>query len=601
MQENNCWKNLSNRVRDWIRPVLIPSPRQNVWQWAQENVDFSLAMNYDTPIHGPYDPEYMPFWKEPVECLTRHDVREVSILKATRTGGSENMLLNPIRFSVAIKPQPTLYVTSDQLSAERFMDKRIKRGLKCAKGTARLFKNAQATQHDIAFQTMDFRVTWPRAKQAFKQDGWALVLCDEVSTWPEYSPDMARRRTDSYPFPHIVFLSTPDPAQRRASNEDPIFIEFNNGDRREWYMPDPNGGEFTFGIGTAESHGLRWDKSAKREDGTWDYDKVHESAYYLTPSGARVENKDRIALARSGRWVPTNRNAKSTARSYHVTAFMSPFKSGDFGEIAVAFLKATAAGPIALRGFVYEYLAEPWTQDVERVYDDQISRRVADYSARTSYFDVHSNYKELQRCRLMTVDVQKTHFWFVVREWCEGGASCLVEWGYCATWDEIDAVALRNKAESVLVDSGYGERTTEVYEECIRRRLVPCKGDDRSTPTELPWRQTPINPFEGTKRARIGESLNLILWRTDIFKLMLLSRLRGDVEGWFVYRGIERDYCLQITAEERTPKGWIKRRRDNHVLDCEAMQVLGALAHGYMSKYDIPEQPASKDPLQSSG
>ena len=84
-------------------------------------MDFSLAMNYDTPIHGPYDQEYMPFWKEPVECLTRHDVREVSILKATRTGGSENMLLNPIRLLSKVKVPAVIPVLKIRVVAQSLL------------------------------------------------------------------------------------------------------------------------------------------------------------------------------------------------------------------------------------------------------------------------------------------------------------------------------------------------------------------------------------------------------------------------------------------------------------------------------------------------
>jgi len=382
-------------------------------------------------------------------------------------------------------------------------------------------------------------------------------------------------------------ISSPDPQQKRASDEDPIFIEYNRGDRHKWNCRDSNGEEFVFELGKRDTaYGLKWDAKAKREDGTWDMDVVRKTAHYVTPSGAVITEADRMDIVRGGRWIATNPDAPANVRSYHITAFMTPFDS--LGGIAVAFLKANAAGSSSLRTFVYEYLAEPWVQDTERIYDDQVTRRAAEYMRGQSYLDLHTEYSQLQKARMLTVDVQKDHMWYVCRDWAAGGKSALVEWGFAGTWEDIDAVALRNKVEAVLVDSGYGERTTEVYEECIRRRMVPCKGDDRNTPTELAWRQSQINPFEGTRRTGYSETLALILWRTDIFKQMLLSRIRGDVSGWWVYRGIERDYCQQITAEERTAKGWVKRRRDNHILDCEAMQILAALAYGYLSKYDVP-------------
>ena len=570
--------------------AIRPATRLNIWEWAARNVDFSRCQSYDTPRHEPFDPEWMPYWKEPVECLTDASIREVSVLKCSRAGGSENILLNPIRFAIAQNPQPTLYVTGDQLSAERFMEKRVKRGLRSALDCWRAFKAAQATQHDIAFPGMDFRVTWPKARQAFKQDGWATVLCDEVSLWPEYSADMARKRTDSYPFPHIVFISSPDPASRRSSDDDPIFVEYRRGDQRKWNCADPKTGKpFVFAMGERDGPGLVWDKAARKDDGTWDLDRVRATAHYVTPDGSKIENRDRMTVVRSGKWVATAPNAPANTRSYHINAFMVPFKSGDFGEIAVAFLQAQARGPQNLRTFIYEYLAEPWTQDVEKIYDDQVTRRAAEYRRGQSYFELHTELSKLRRGKLMTVDVQKLGMWYIVREWAVGGQSCLIEWGYVGTWTEIDAIATTHKVEAVMVDAGYGERTTEVYEECLRRRMVPAKGDDRGTAPDLPWRSTDINPYEGTRRQVSGESLKLVLWHTDTFKLMLLGYIRGDRAGWFVYRGVERDYCMQISAEERTPKGWVKRRRDNHILDCEAMQIVAALAYGYLSKFEVPD------------
>jgi phage terminase large subunit GpA-like protein len=401
---------------------------------------------------------------------------------------------------------------------------------------------------------------------------------------------MLRKRTDTYSFSHIVGISSPDPQNKRASTDDPIFVEFDDTDKRYWFVPDPKTGKpFRFEMGGADTpHGLKWDRKARKEDGEWDMDLVQKSAFYVTPDGTRIDNGDRLSLVAQGKWVATA-VGRTGKRGYHINSFYMPFKSGDFGRIAVAFLTAKKRGPEALRIFIYEYLAEPWTQDVERIYDDQVSLRCVEYLKGQSYFDLHADYKDTPRARLMTVDVQKDHFWYVVREWCVGGKSCLVEWGMCGSWDQLDDIATRHKAEAVVVDSGYGERTTETYDECIRRRLNPAKGDDRGSSPELPWRKSQINPYEGTRRAHDGASISLLLWHTDTFKLMLLARMRGDVPGWYVYRGIERDYKLQVTAEERTPKGWIKRRRDNHLLDCEAMQMLAAAAYGYLSKWDLPE------------
>lgn len=563
----------------WTRP-----PEENVWQWAARCVDFSLSPNYDTPIHGPYDPEYMPYWKEPAECLTDNSVREIAILKATRAGGSENVLLNAIRYAVAVRPQPTLYVTSDQLSAERFMEKRIKRGMRCAVQTARALRQAQSTQHDIAFPSMDFRVSWPRAKQAFKQDGWALLLADEVGTWPEYSADMARRRTDSYPFPHIVFLSSPDPAQRRPSDEDPIFIEWRNGDMRRWRCPDPAGGWFTFEMGTSGGPGLHWAKEAKRDDGTWDYDKVAATAHYITPGGARIENSQRMATVRAGHWEQTNAAAKAGCRSYHVNSFMVPFKSGDFGEIAVAFLKAKAAGSTAMRTFVYEYLAEPWAESIEAANDDALLKRCAKYERGMPPAIALFNVPKPSQV-FVTVDVQKAHLWALAREWYDGGDSGLLDYGYFIAWEQIEELANRFKAVRVGVDCGYATRAGEVYEYALKAKAIPLRGSDS---LDMPVKELIIDPWEG-KRGQGTSRILTYVYSADVFKSLLMDMMRGESrQRWALPEGVPMEYILQAGSEEKVDGVWrTKRGRSaNHLADCETMNlVMAYLARIYRNDF----------------
>lgn len=562
-------------VKTW-QVACKPPPDQNVWEWARDNVDFSLVGNYDTPLKTKYDPNFMPFWKEPVEAVTDPTVSEIVALKCARAGGSENLLMNPIRFMVGVRPIPTLYVTGDQMGAEAMMEERIKRGLRAATTTRQKLRRAFATQHRIAFEDMDLFITWPRSRQAFKQRGYGLVLCDEVSTWPEFSADMARKRTASYPFAHIVFISSPDPQQKRSSADDPIFIEYKRGDQRKWHCADPATGKpFVFELGGGSGPGLRWDEHAKDDDGNWDLDRVAKTAHYITPGGAKLTEADRMAVVRAGRWIPTNPAAPANVRSYHVTAFMTPFDS--FGGIAVAFLKAKREGKMALRTFLYEYMAHEWFDDIEKVYDNQLERRDGGYLRGTNPLGEHEDHTIL-----MTVDVQKDHLWYLLRSWRPGGESALIDWGRCLDWDDVDEIAAKYRPAWLAVDSGYGQRTQEVYEESLRRQYIPMKGDDKAKPGLLPFSRTAINPYEGTRRQIEGQSVLLTVFHSDTFKLMLLDRMRGDVQGWQIYRGIERDYLRQMTAEERTPTGWVKRRPDNHCFDLETMQLVLAMQQGYL-------------------
>jgi phage terminase large subunit GpA-like protein len=589
---------IAEQARRWLRPLLTNNPPLNVWQWAAEHVDFGLALNYDTPLHERYDPDFMPFWKDPAAWVTDPSVKEIIALKCARAGGSENLLLNPIRYAVAVRPQPTLYVTGDQLSAESMMEERIKRGLRTCRLTARKLNVAQATQHRIMFADMDLFVTWPRARQAFKQRGYGLVLCDELSTWPEFSADMARKRTASYPFAHIVFISSPDPQQKRGSDDDPIFVEYRRGDQCRWYCPDPRGGEFVFEMGGKDTpHGLKWDRGARREDGTWDLDKVKTTAHYVTPSGAIIHERDRMPIARAGRWVASNQDAPGDVRSVHVNAFMTPFDS--LGGIAVAFLKANAAGPQALRTFVYEYLAEPWYGEKTEITVNQIEDRRGAYrhGTKASALPAYAYLAARRGVTLMTVDVQKAKLYCLVREWFDGGDSALVEWRELTAWKDVAAIKAKHGVKRVFIDLGYTERRDEVLEQCIYGEVkgaIPMFGRDTLKDAV---KADERDPFEGTGRAS-GRKVPVVTFNPDQIKHNLSRLIDGeDPHQWLLPSDIDNNYIMQATSEECIDGAWVARRRDNHLWDCEVMQLAAAMTIGTFRQVGLMlDEPAKTEP-----
>lgn len=585
-----------------VAELLRPRERLTVWQWAERNVDYSRIQNYDSPIHGPYRTDFMPFWKEPMEGFGDLNVREVICLKCTRIGATENLFLNAIRFAVGYSPRPTLYVTGDQMTAERFMERRLKRGLQLAESTAKALREARETQHDITFRTMDFQVAWPRSKGVWKQDGWACVICDELSLWPEYSADMARRRTDAYPFPHILMASSPDPSSKRPSDEDPIFVEYERGDMREWRCPDPAGGEFTFEMGTEEGAGLKWDPAAKREDGTWDLERVKRSAWYLTPGGARIENPQRMALVRAGRWVPTaSGTAAPGCRSYKLTTFMSPFKAGDFGEIAVAFLVAKANGARALRTFLYEYLAEKWAEKKEDAGDDELFARRGEYRMGEDpgpEMTAASGAEGRSELTFVAVDVQQTHLWYCVRRWWTGnearnvdGDSALLAFGHAVEWDEIEAVADHWGAAKVVVDAGYEVRAPEVYEYALKCKALPLRGSDGLK--FAPLNTVMVDPWQGKKGAG-GATIETITWDVNLFRSRLLQMMRGESrQRWMLPNDVPMSYIVQAGSTECVEGEWRRKRgrSQDHLFDCEAMQLVIAYKYKIL-RFDGPPPPA---------
>jgi hypothetical protein len=534
----------------------------------------------------------MPYWKEPMEATTDPEVREVWVLKCSRSGGSENVLLTPLRFTVACGPVPTLYISGQQGSVEKFLETRIKAGMGLSVDTAEAFARARKREHEIMFDTMDLVAAWPANKMAFKQSGFALVLADEVSIWPEYAADMLRERMANYAFPHLLGISSPDPAQKRGSDEDPIFVEYGQTDQRKWFCSDPvTGNPFVFRLGGEDTiDGLKWDKAARQPNGSWDLSIVEATAHYVTPDGTRIDDKDRLQIVRAGKWAPTAKGMNGR-RGYHVTRFMVPFKVGSFGHIAVKFLEskhkgvsANATNKQGLKTFFYEYLAEPFWDTKEDATSDILTGRELDYKrgARLSETEPYKQvYIGQQTSVVAALDVQKDHFWFGAREFIGSGDSGLIDWRHAITWADVDKALADTSTDYLGIDMGFDLRKMEVFDYVVSRCgqgsqwAVPLAGKDGLS---VSIRTQEQDPYLGKKGGNRGV-ITTALWNTDQFRMLLMQMIRGEsIQKWHTYRGLEREYADQVTSQERVDGVWRFRKgsSQDHLWDCEAMMLVVA-------------------------
>ena len=552
-----------------------PRPTETVWTFCQKHLDFSLLPSY-AEYKGKFDADYMPFYQEICERITDRETRELWVLKCTRAGASENLILNTIRYCVAESPQNILVVSGQQSNLERFFKKRIIDGFKLCPPSQEQFTLGSATEHLIELPAMDIVGTWARNRTAYKQDGFSLVLADEVSLFPEYSTDMLRKRGDNWSFSKIVGISSPDPQSQRSPLEDPIFQEYEAGDRCEWTMPDKDGGAFAFEMGERGKAGLQWDDTAKdAKTGAWNLDAVKASAYYLTPQGERIEEADRLARVRQGRWIPTATTAPQGVHSYHVSAFMLPFRSGGFGEIAAGFLRAKSKGEVALRTYYYETLAKPFY--MERAYSNEstLLARRAGYAKGEHFTKAFPTaYQGKTPVLVMTTDVQKGHFWWAIRAWAGGGGdSGLVNWGSCGSWQDLQKIREQHKAVYWFCDAAYN--ASEVYEQSLRLKFYPLIGSDKIDFLK----QHLVDPYEGTSRQGLSPKIKTLTFGVDRYRSILLDFVRGKGSGhWYLPDDIsgDFDYLQQVSSTEKVDGVWKSNSANDHLFDCEAQQIAAA-------------------------
>jgi len=397
----------------------------------------------------------------------------------------------------------------------------------------------------------------------------------------------AEERTKAFPYPLRVKTSTP------STRHGEIWKEFEMGDKRYFFLPCPHCKERI----RLEWGQVRWwdqDESESKTDGDWDLEKVRRNTYYRCQKcEQKIYDSQKTAMLREGVWIPTATNGLLGRRSYHLNSLYAPLKETQWGNLAVKWLM-TKGSATRRQAFINSTLAEPW--DNELLVDDE-TINVITYSP--------SELPE-DRIPIMTIDVQENHFWVIVRCWgnpkMEGGQqSWLLHEGRIETIEEVEKIARDYNVEPKRVAMDMGHKPNTVCSILIRNGWRGLWGSDKGgflhsgigadrvikdySPIQLrdPHLGT-VNQGEGNQKAMF------VYWSNDRIKDRLAVLRAGG--RWHVNANVSKAYIHQLNAEQKESKRsavtgrityyWKRVRKDNHMFDCEAMQVALALVGGVL-------------------
>lgn len=299
--------------------------------------------------------------------------------------------------------------------------------------------------------------------------------------------------------------------------------------------------------------------------------------------------RDRAVSA--GRWIADEPVPAPRKIGFWLPAILSSAVS--LSEIAAARMRAEQSDDQALR---QQYANGFWARayravEIETTEAQILERRDKTLQPRVLPSDVVA--------LTAGIDVQKRGFWFAVLGWREDFSSVLVDYGRLPDWDAADALIHQtsydfepdgpNAGKSLPIwraamDSGgtrssedIVSRTEEVYN-YVRwhgaGRVFACKGLSRESHT--PVRPTNIDRLPSSRK-RIPGGLWLYLLDTHHFKSLLFARLRPDArQPMTLHAQTGEDYARHLTAEslvrEQNGKAkWVRKRKDNHLLDCTMM------------------------------
>ena len=574
--------------------TLSRPPEMTVWEWLEQNVTLSERESQSEP--GKFSTRSRPYMREPLDCFRNKKVTDLVLCFGTQTGKTMTVM-GGAGYRIAVDPMNALWVMPNRDLCKSFTQNRWFPFIEnCAPLAA--MKPGGAERHlwtrleqFFARSTLTWVGSNSPANLASRPAG--LVLMDETDKF-ELKSDReagalqnAEERTKAFPYPLRVKTSTP------STRHGEIWKEFEMGDQRYFFLPCPHCKEMI----RLEWGQVRWwdqDESESKTNGDWDLEKVRRNTYYRCQKcEQKIYDSQKTAMLREGVWIPTATNGLLGRRSYHLNSLYAPLKETQWGNLAVKWLM-TKGSATRRQAFINSTLAEPW--DNELLVDDE-TINVITYSP--------SELPE-DRIPIMTVDVQENHFWVIVRCWgnpkMEGGQqSWLLHEGRIETIEEVEKLARDYNVDPKRVALDMAHKPNTVCSILIRNGWRGLWGSDKGGflhsgigADRVIKDYSPIqyrDPHLGTvNQSDSNQKAMFVYWSNDRIKDRLAVLRAGG--RWHVNANVSKAYIHQINAEQKESKRspvtgrityfWKRVRKDNHMFDCEAMQVALALVGGVL-------------------
>ena len=548
--------------------VWLPPPRLTVSEWAEKH---RILSSESSARAGMFRLSLAPYQREPMDSVKDSDVQSITLMWASQTGKTE-CINNIVAYFICQDPSPILCIQPTLEMADTWSKDRL---APMIRDTPQLNKTVSSTKARDSGNTLlhkrflggHITMAGANSPASLAARPIRVLLCDEIDRYPlsagtEGDPiSLAERRTDT--FPNAVIIKTSTPTVKDVSK---IETEYNNTDKREWFVPCVKCNEFLV---------LKW------KDVVWEKDEPETAHLVCEHCKEKLSDEDRMEMVINGEWRPTAEFKGK--RGYRLNGLNSlfPAKKGfdnRLHQAAAGFLDAKKRGPEGLKTFINTFLAEPWEELETTLEGHYLESRREAYKGElpdgvlvlTAGVDVQADRLEAEligwgadeECwgieyKIIYGDPSQPEIWKQLDKW-------LIERYTTDDGRELPVAAC-------CVDSGY--LTKDVYDFVKPRQprgvyAVKGLGGFGKPLVSRPSKSS----VRGVRLFSIG---------TDTAKDVVYGRLRIEDEGfgychWPFAGGYHEDYFSQLTAEkcvvkmkagQRSRKWVLKQGTRNEALD----------------------------------
>lgn len=212
---------------------------------------------------GPWDPMLTPYVIEPMNCLSSREYDAVIFVGPARTGKTIGLIDGWIVYSIVCDPSDMLVVQMTEDKAREHSKKRLDRTFRSSTAVKKRMspRRNDNNVHDKTFRDGSFlKIGWPSVNIMSSSD-YRFVALTDYDRFPENIDgegdgfSLASKRTTTFMSAGMTLVeSSPgrdirDSKWRRKSpHEAPpttgILSLYNRGDRRRWFWPCPDCGEY---------------------------------------------------------------------------------------------------------------------------------------------------------------------------------------------------------------------------------------------------------------------------------------------------------------------------------------------------------------------
>ena len=591
----------SPKFDEWERLAWAPPPEEPIDEWAEKNLVLPSGVS---ALPGPLDLSLTPYLREILRAYTDPEVEEITLCTSTQVGKTTCAMI-PVLYSAVEDPWNALVVMPRDPDAQELNQDRYQGVIRESPALRDLLQSGSIydlSKGRIRFPGMTVSFVGANSPAALSSRAIRTLVMDEVDKWPEWSGreadpvELARERTRTFWNRKIIKASTPTIEGGYICRE----LEASTNER--YHLPCPHCGEFqelVFG-GAGKGAGIKWPEDTppeviRRDRLAW---------YECRHCGMEIRDADKPSMLSKGKWIAKDKRASRKHVGYHLWAAYSPWLT--FSDIAARFLTSKSSAS-KLMNFTNSWLGNPWKHVVNELRGALIRTREAEYEEGRTLGGW---------CLTAGVDVQgyqgRTYLYYVIRAWGEHGENWLVKHGFVEGWPILTQVLFqahyRDPTDAalplhmVLIDSGDGNKTDEVYDYCISSGCWAYKGASK-----------PTRPIKLSSVERLGVNVNLAIVDSGFFKVRLHRLIHGD--KWHLPRGMDEEYYSHMSAEQYVREQDKKSGREilrwkvipdgtaNHYFDAEVMCLASAelLEITNLPKPIETEATAAKQPEGAEG